>query len=85
MILTGGAVAAAVPFAALVGLHVIQGPEGHNDPSSPVPERAGPGALVKAGALRRSSFPCLVDCCRRRRGGRRSGTVLLAGFAVSIL
>ena len=50
MILTGGFVAAAVPFAALVGLHVVQGPEGHNDPSSPVPERSS-GALVKAGAL----------------------------------
>ena len=38
-----------MPFAALVGLHVVQGPEGHNDPSSPVPERSS-GALVKAGA-----------------------------------
>ena len=51
IVLTGGAVAAAVPFAALVGLHVVQGPEGHNDPTSPVPERAGPGALAKAGGL----------------------------------
>ena len=51
LILTGGFVAAAVPFAALVGLHVVQGPEGHNDPTSPVPERAGPGALAKAGGL----------------------------------
>jgi hypothetical protein len=49
LILTGGFVAAAVPFAALVGLHVVQGPEGHNDPSSPVPERSS-GALAKAGA-----------------------------------
>ena len=55
IVLTGGAVAAAVPFAALVGLHVVQGPEGHNDPSSPVPERSS-GALVKAGALAAAVF-----------------------------
>ena len=56
IVLTGGAVAAAVPFAALVGLHVVQGPEGHNDPTSPVPERAGPRSLAKAGALAAAVF-----------------------------
>ena len=56
IILTGGAVAAAVPFAALVGLHVVQGPEGHNDPTSPVPERAGPGALAKASVMAAAVF-----------------------------
>ena len=56
IILTGGAVAAAVPFAALVGLHVAPGPEGHNDPSSPMPERAGPRSLAKAGALAAAVF-----------------------------
>ena len=56
IVLTGGAVAAAVPFAALVGLHVVQGPEGHNDPTSPVPERAGPGALAKASVMAAAVF-----------------------------
>ena len=56
IVLTGGAVAAAVPFAALVGLHVAPGPEGHNDPTSPVPERAGPGALAKASVMAAAVF-----------------------------
>ena len=85
IILTGGAVAAAVPLAAFVGLHVVQGPEGHNDPSCPVPERAGPGALAKAGGLAGGCLFRLRGAPLARTGETTFPERLVACGAVSVL